>query len=135
MHRRHLGIQWMGDERDAACPELAARLGAGNLLGEFGGELSVYGRAVDARLLEQAAMHHRRDAATPALPLPGTAPEAAGRPIAVEFVLEALQCCTDVIAQALEPSASAFFPGCDGRFGAHERSGGLIVSCISYRNL
>ena len=77
-----LGFHGMGDQRDAGGPEARVLLGAGHLLAELGRELAVHGRGVDADLLEDAAMHHRHDAAAAlaVVALPRRALEAAGRP-------------------------------------------------------
>ena len=56
-------IVQVGDQRDAGSPEARVVGGAGDVLAEFRRELAVHGRAVDADLLEHAAVHHRHHAA------------------------------------------------------------------------
>ena len=55
VHRRHVRVLQVGDERDAGGPEPRVGFGAGNLLAEFGRELAEHGRDVHADLLEHAA--------------------------------------------------------------------------------
>ena len=92
--------------------------GAGDLRPEFGGELAVDGRRVDADFLKHAAIHEAHDAAaaidaTVVLALPGAAHEAAGRPVGEgrtsrQIVLDPLEGGADVVADLLEPLAGGF---------------------------
>ena len=101
----------MRDQRNAARPEARVLLGARHLLAELGRELAVHRRGVDADLLEDAAMHHRHDAAAAlavvALPVAsarsGRAPTRhAGRS---SVILDRLEGRADAVAQRLEPGA------------------------------
>ena len=63
VHRRHMRVLQMGDQRDAGGPEPRIGFGSGNFLAEFGREFAEHGRDVDADLLEHPALHHRHHAA------------------------------------------------------------------------
>ena len=63
VHRRHVRIVRMRDQRNAGGPEARIVGGAGDLLAEFRRELAMHGRAMHADLLEHAAAHQRHHAA------------------------------------------------------------------------
>src|SRR5213596_3379485 len=74
----------------------------------------MHGRAMDAGLLEQAAMDHRHDTATArgigvvrASPVP--ADKAARRVLAAKLVLELFEFGAEIVAQAFEPGARRRF--------------------------
>ena len=69
VHRRHVRIPQVRDQRDAGGPEARVLLGAGDFLAEFRRELAVHGRAMHADLLEHAAVHHRHHAAAAGPPV------------------------------------------------------------------
>ena len=66
VHGRHMRIVQMGDQRNAGGVKARIVGGAGNLLAEFRREFAEHGRDVDADLFEDAALHHRHDAAAAA---------------------------------------------------------------------
>ena len=118
VHRRHMRIAHVGDQRDAREPEARVVGGAGNLATEFQRELAMHGRAVHADLFEQPPAHHRHHPAA-ALgagvigALPRRAHEAAGL-ARIErgrgLVLEFLERGADLVAQSLEPASRTCFP-------------------------
>ena len=63
VHGRHVRILQVGNERNARGPEAGVFRCAGNLRAEFGGELTIHGRRVDADLLEDAPAHHAHEPA------------------------------------------------------------------------
>ena len=123
VHRRHVRVVQVGDERNAGGEKARVVGGAGNLLAEFRGEFAEHRRDMDADLLEYAALHHRHDAAATRRAavvgaVPGRAYEAAGRAIGErgaggEGVLQILECGHDLVAQRLKPGAGALFAGVD----------------------
>ena len=83
VHRRHVRIAQMRDQRDARGPEPGIVGRARNLRAEFRREFAMHGRAVHADLLEQPPAHHRHHAAAAGLAgvvgaVPGRAHEAPG---------------------------------------------------------
>ncbi|MNT52199.1 hypothetical protein D3C72_1892100 [compost metagenome] len=110
MHRRHARADRVADQADAGGVEARVFLGAGHVLRIVGGEGSVNGRAVDADLFEQTAVHHTHDAAAAFLAVPGRAHEAAGlagEEVGGGGVLQGLETGVNLIAQGLEPDAGA----------------------------
>ena len=84
VHRRHVRIVRMRDQRNAGRPEARIAFGARDFLAELRREFAVDGRAMHADLLEHAAVHHRHHAAATRLAgvvgaLPGRALETARR--------------------------------------------------------
>ena len=80
-------VKGVGDQGDAAGPEMGVGLGAGNLGREVLGKLAPDGGNIDADLFEQAAAHDRHGATAARRrisvdPGPGFALETAGRHIA-----------------------------------------------------
>ena len=70
----------VGDQRDAGGPEARVFLGARNLPAELRRELAVDGRDMHADLFEDAAVHHRHDAAAARrAAVVGALPTACGR--------------------------------------------------------
>ena len=63
VHRRHVRVVQVRDQRNARRPEARVGVGARDVLAEFGRELAKHGRDVDADLLEHAPLHHRHDPA------------------------------------------------------------------------
>jgi hypothetical protein len=87
MRCRHVGIQRMGDERNARRPEARIVVGARDLLAELRREFAVHRGGVNAGLLEHAPLDDPHDAtaagcATMILAVPRRAYEAAGGTIA-----------------------------------------------------
>ncbi len=113
VRRRRVGIGGMRDQRHAGSPEARILLRARDLLAEFGRELAVDRRGVDARLLEHAALddaHHPAAArrAGVVLPLPGRALEASRRTVLPAWngrriVLDALEGHAQIVPQLFEP--------------------------------
>jgi hypothetical protein len=105
----------MSDQRNAGSPEARIFLGAGDFLAEFRREFAVYGRTVYADFLENAAVHHCRNApaagrAAMIGTLPGATDKAArlaiGKPGGLrERIFQAFKGSADIVAQRLEPIA------------------------------
>ena len=120
MHRRHVRIVHVGDQRNAGGEKTRIVGGAGNVLAEFRGEFAEHGRDVNADLLEHAAFHHRHDAAAARCAgmigaVPGRALKAArrrdrqsGAP-AGRASSSASKARDDLVAQGLEPGCGRGF--------------------------
>src|SRR5690606_31011050 len=113
VYRRHVGIPWMRDQGNTACPETGIVLGARNLPAKFRRELPMDGGGMNPNLLENPAAHDRHDAAAALaiLTLPGRLLEASRLPWglrACQFVLDRLECGADAIAQGFEPCSRLF---------------------------
>src|SRR5262249_14247159 len=107
---RHIRIARMGDERDAGSPETRILVGSRYLPAEFGRELAMDCRAMNACLLEQSSMKHGHDAAAALCAsmirsAPVLARETAWRLAATRFALQPFKFGADVVAQCLEPGA------------------------------
>ena len=123
VYGRHVRILRMRDQRNAGGPEARILGGAGDFLAEFRRELAMHGRAMHADLLEHAPAHQRHHAAAARLAGmigagPGRAGEAAGGTVCErrarrQRVLDRLERCADVVAQAFEPGARAGLAGFD----------------------
>src|SRR5207237_10554677 len=112
MHRRHIRIAHMRNQRNARRPETGILGGAGNLRAELRGKLAVHGGAMHADLLEQPSMHHTHLAAAAGLAgmvgaLPWCAHETPGA-ARIErggrIVLQLLEALADLVAQRFEPA-------------------------------
>ena len=119
VHRRHMRVLRMADQRNAGRPKPRIGVGAGDLLAEFGRELAENGRDVDADLFEYAAMHdrHHPAAAVRAAVIaaaPGRANETSRGTIRErrgggQPGFHSLQCRADVVPQRFEPCARPRF--------------------------
>ena len=119
VHRRHVRIMRMRDQRNAGGPEARIVVGARDFLAEFRREFAVHGRAMHADFLEHAAVHHRHHAAAARVApadaiwraLPGRARQSGQRRAVGESgirrqrIFQALERRADIVAQRLEPGA------------------------------
>src|SRR5579863_2419523 len=113
MHRRHVRVPRMGDQRNAGGPEMRIGLGAGNLLSKFRRERAVDGGGMNAGLFEDAAMQQGHFAAAAIgaqciLALPGRDDERARRAIrrrerAGTIALQSFEGRANLRLQRLEP--------------------------------
>ena len=132
VHRRHVRVVQVGDERNAGGEKARVVGGAGNLLAEFRREFAEHGRDVHADLLEYAALHHRHDAAAARRAavvgaVPGRAHEAAGARSASgapagRASSSSSNAATIRSRKRFEPGAGALFAGFD-LVGVHGLSG------------
>ena len=124
VHRRHMRILRMRDQRNAGGPEARILGGAGNLLAEFRREFAMHGRAMHADLLEHAPAHQRHHAAAAGLrrydrcgstacARSGRRARSAERRARRQRVLHRLERRADVVAQRFEPGARAGLAGFD----------------------
>ncbi len=109
---RHVGVYRVGNQRNAGSPEPRVFVCTGDLLTELGRKLSVDRGCVDAYLFEDAAFHHRHDAATAtAVACPFALDEAARiaiRERASQIVLQGFEGSTDDIPEVFEPGLGLF---------------------------
>ena len=112
VHRRHVRIAQVRDQRNARGPEPGIVRCARDLGAELGCEFAVHGGTVHADFLEQSAAHDRHHAAAAGLAgvvgaVPGRAHEAAGVALIERgrcIVFQPLEGRANVVAQCLEPA-------------------------------
>ena len=149
VHGRDVRVHRMRDDRDAGGPEPRILGGARNVLAQFGRELAVHGRDVNADLLEQAAVHQRHHAAATGRagrvrPVPRRAHEAA-RGLAIKLssrgVLERLEraqmssrsASNQARARALRGSSASGVGGRANSRGSRRAAGSMPRRAIRVR--